>query len=113
MAALPVLAVDADAVSGAITAISIGAIAIAGAHAAIAAGLARQRRWALSAGVLLASVLGAGFLALAAAAATSAARESVIGLPLALGAAVSALAAGSYGLVAWRLVGELRSRSAH
>ena len=112
LAALPVLAIDADAVGGAITVISIGALAIGTAHAAVAAGLGRRRRWAMNGGILLASVLGAAFLTLAAAAATSALRESVIGLHLAAGAVAAAFAALGYGVTAARLIGELRSGSA-
>lgn len=112
LAALPPLAIDAEAVGGALTAIVIGALGIGAGHGAIAAGLARRRRWALSAGVLLASVLGAGFLALAAAAAASALRESALALALGAAAVAAALAAGCYGLIATRLVAELRSGSA-
>lgn len=112
LALLPPLTIDADAVGGAITVISIGAFGIGAAHAAIAAGVARRRRWALSAGVLFASVLGAAFLALAAAAATSAFRESALAGALAASAVVAGLAAASYGLIAARLVAELRSGSA-
>ena len=112
IAALPPLAIDADAVGGAITVISIGAFGIGAAHASIAAGVARRRRWALSAGALLASVLGTGFLALAAAAATSAFRESNLAIALGALAVVAGLAAASYGLIAARLVAELRSGSA-
>jgi hypothetical protein len=112
IAALPPLAIDADAVGGALTVIGIGAFGIGAAHAAVAAGLVRRERWALSAGILLASVLGAGFLALAAAAATSAVRESSLALALGGSAVVAGLATASYGLIAARLVAELRSGSA-
>jgi hypothetical protein len=113
LALLPPLAIDADAVGGALTVISIGAIGIGVAHAAIAAGIRGGRRWALSAGILLASVLGAGFVALAAAAATSAIRESTQAGALGASAIVAGLAAACYGLIAMRLVTALRSGSAH
>ena len=112
IAALPPLAIDADAVGGALTVIAVGALGVGAVHGAIAAGLGRRRRWALSAGVLLASVLAAAFVALAAAAAASAARESVLGLQLAAATVVAGLAATIYGLTAARLVADIRSGSA-
>jgi hypothetical protein len=112
LALLPPLAIDASAVGGAITVISIGAFGIGAAHAIIGGGLARRQQWALSAGVLLASVLGAGFLVLGAAAATSAFRQSTLALALGASAVLAALAALVYGLTAARLVAELRSGSA-
>ena len=75
-------------------------------------GLGRRRRWALSAGALLASVLAVAFVALAAAATASALRESALGLQLAAAAVLAALAALVYGLTAAQLVAELRSGSA-
>ena len=112
IAELPPLAIDADALGGAITVIAAGAFGIGAAHVIIAAGLGRRNRWALSAGALVASVLAAAFVALAAAATASAVRESALGLQLAGAAAVSVLAALVYGLTAGRLVDELRSGSA-
>ena len=82
----------------------IGAI-----HLAVAVGISRRRRWALSAGVLLASVLCVAFVALAASAAASAVRETGLTLLLVGATAVAALAAIGYGLVAARLVSGLRS----
>ena len=111
IAALPPLAIDADAVGGALTVIAVGAFGIGTVHAAIAVGLSRRRRWAASAGVLLASVLAAAFVALAVAATASAVRESSLGLQLAAAAILSALATLVYGLMAARLVAELRSGS--
>ena len=108
---LPPLAIDAEAVGGAVTVIAIAAFGIGAAHVVIAAGVARRRRRALSAGALLASVLGAGFLALAAAAATSAFRESTLAVALGASAVIAGLAAGCYGLIAIRLVAQLRSGS--
>lgn len=112
IAVLPPLAIDAAALGGALTVIAVGAFTIGAVHMAVAVGLGRRRRWALSAAVLLASVLAAGFVALAAAATASAARESALGLQLGGAALVSALAALVYGLTAVRFVAELRSGSA-
>jgi hypothetical protein len=111
LALLPPLAIDADAVGGALTVISIGAFVIGAAHAAIWAGLASQKRWARSAGILLASVVCAGFLALAAAAAASAVRDTSLAMGLGGAALIACVAALSYGLAAARLVSELRSGS--
>jgi hypothetical protein len=112
LGALPPLAIDADALGGVLAVMAAGALVIGLAHAAVAAGLARDRRWARSAGVLLASVLAVTFLALAATAATSAVRESATALVLIGGAAAAAGVAAVYGLTAARLVAELRSVSA-
>jgi hypothetical protein len=108
LAALPPLAIDADALGGVLAVMAAGAIAIGLAHAAVLAGLARDRRWARSAGVLLASVLAVTFLALAATAAASALRETAA-LILSVGAVSAALVALAYGVTAARLVAELRA----
>lgn len=109
---LPPLAVDADAVGGAVTAISSGLIAIGVAHLVILAGLGGAGRWARSAGALLTAVLAVATLALAAAAVSSAVRHEPYALPL-IGGAVLAVAAGAvYGVAAVRLASELRAGSA-
>jgi hypothetical protein len=113
MQALPPLTIDADAVGGAVAVIAAASLAIGVAHAGVVAGLAADRRWAQTAGVLLASVLAVTFLALAAAAVTSALREPAAAKPILAGGAVgAALAAVAYGFTAARLVRELGSRSA-
>ncbi|HEX7196424.1 MAG TPA: hypothetical protein VF364_06275 [Candidatus Limnocylindria bacterium] len=109
-AALPPLAIDADALGGAIIAVAIALLAIGGAHVAVLLG--GRRRWAISAGALLASVLSILSLALAAAGFASAAREPALAWPL-LGAAVLAsLMAAGYGMAAVRLARQLGSGSA-
>jgi hypothetical protein len=113
MDALPPLAIDADALGGALAVIAAGSLAIAVAHAGVVAGLAADRRWARSVGVLLSSVLAVAFLALAATALTSALREPTSAPMMAGGAVAAALAASAYGLTAARLVRELGSGSAH
>ena len=110
--ALPPLAIDADALGGVLAVMAAGVMVVGLAHAAVAAGLARDRRWARSAGVLLASVLAVTFLALAATAATSAFRESAAALALSIGAVAAAGVAVAYGLTAAQLVAELRAASA-
>ena len=89
LAALPPLAIDADALGGALTVIAVAALGIGAAHAGVVVGLGRGSRWARSGGVLLASVMSVVFLALAATAAASAVRESPLALVLG-GACVAA-----------------------
>ena len=112
LAALPPLAIDADALGGALTVIAVLAIGITAAHAGVVVGLERGHRWARSVGVLLASVMAVAFLALAATAAASALRESPLALMLGGACIAAAVAAVGYALTAARLVADLRSRSA-
>lgn len=112
MAALPPLAIDADALGGALTVVAVGALGIGAAHAGVVVGLGRGIRWARSAGVLLASVMSVVFLAIAATAAASAVRESPLALLLGGACVAAALAAIGYALAAARLVADLRSGSA-
>ena len=51
LAALPPLAIDADALGGALTVIAVAGLGVAVAHAGVLFGLRRGRRWARSAGV--------------------------------------------------------------
>lgn len=112
MAALPPLAIDADALGGALTVIAVVALGIGAAHAGAVVGLGRGSRWARSAGVLLASVMSVVFLAIAATAAASAVRESPLALLLGGACVATTLAAIGYALTAARLVADLRSGSA-
>lgn len=112
LAALPPLAIDADALGGAVAVIATASLIIGLAHGGILAGLARDARWARSAGVLLASVLAVAFLALAATAVTSALRETAQAPALAGGAVGAGTVAAVYGLTAARLLTELGSGSA-
>jgi hypothetical protein len=112
IAALPPLAIDAEALGGALTVIAVAAMLIGAAHVGIVAGLRRDLRRARSAGVLLASVLAVGFLGLAATAAASALREPPLAPMLAGGCLAAAVAAIGYALTVARLIGDLRSGSA-
>ncbi len=109
---LPPLAIDVEALGGALTAMAIGLIVLSAAHIAVVVGLRRERHWACSAGVLLASVLAAASLGLAAAAISSAAREAGYALPLIGAALVATLGTAGYALVAVTLARELGSESA-
>lgn len=113
LAGLPPLAIDADALGGALTVMAVACLAIGAAHAGIVLGLGRGLRWAQSAGLLLASVLAMAFLALAAAAVASALRESSVAPMLGAAAALAAATAIGYGLTAARLIADLRSGSAN
>lgn len=112
LASLPPLAIDADAVGGAVAVIATASLMIGMTHGGILAGLARDAPWARSAGVLLASVLAVAFLALAATAVTSALRETAQAPALVGGAVGAGVVAAVYGLMAARLVTELGSGSA-
>ena len=112
IAALPPLAIDADALGGALTVIAVASLVIGAAQAGIVAGISRDRHRARSAGVLLASVLAAGFLGLAATAAASALREPPLAPVLAGACLAAAAAAIAYALTVARLIADLRSGSA-
>lgn len=107
---LPPLAIDADALGGAITAVAVALLAVGGAHVAVLLG--DERRWAVSAGALLASVLSVALLALAAAAVASAARESAQAWPLLAAGVLASLVAVGYAVAAVRLARQLGSGSA-
>lgn len=108
---LPPLAIDTDALRGAVTAVGAGLLAVGLAHAVVLIGLRSSRRWGWSASILLSAVLAASLLALCAAAATSAVATPAMAAAL-LGACVAAaLGAVCYALVVLRLVGERRSGS--
>jgi hypothetical protein len=112
LAWLPPLAIDADALGGALTAVGLALVATGVTHLVVLLGLRRRRRWASSAGALLASVLAIASLALAATAFSSAVRESAYALPLIGAGSLVALAAAGYGIAAVRLARELGSGSA-
>jgi hypothetical protein len=112
LAVLPPLAIDADALGGALTALAAVLVLVGAAHLAVVAGLRRGWRLARSAGALLASVLSVACLALTATAVSSALRETEYALGL-IGASVAAVvAAVAYGLAAAHLVRELGAGSA-
>ena len=108
---LPPLAIDADAVRGAVTAVAVGLGVAAFFHVGVVAGLRRGGHRAKSLAILLAGVLTALCVALAAAAFVSAAAEPSSGPALVLAGIVASLTAGAYAAASWSLVGELRSES--
>ena len=108
---LPPLAIDADAVGGAITAFALAFLLLGAAHGVVLLGLRRRHPLAQSAGILLAGVMASGLVALAAAGAVSAARQSASIPMLLLGVAAALLGAIGYAIAAVHLVGERRSGS--
>ena len=87
LSSLPPLAIDADALGGALIAVAMVVVAIGLAHLGVLIGLARGWRWVRSAGALLAAVLAAALLGLVAAAVSSAVREAAYALPVVAGVA--------------------------
>jgi len=112
MSLLPPLAIDADAVGGALLTVALVLVGVGCAHLAVLIGLRRDLRWAGSAGALLGAVLAVACLALSAAALASATRDASLASALVVAAAGAALAAIGYGLVAVGLTRELTSGSA-
>lgn len=106
---LPPLAIDADALGGAVTAMALLVAGIGGAQLGVLVGLGRGWRWVWSAGALLASVLAALLLGLAATAISSALREAAYAAPLIGAACLAVCGMLAYSLVAVRLVRELGS----
>jgi heme/copper-type cytochrome/quinol oxidase subunit 3 len=106
---LPPLAIDTDALRGAIVAGAVGLAVGSVGHGAILLGLRRRRPRAWTAGILLAALLGVTFVAMAAAAFTSAIATPASALPLAGAGAAAALAALGYGVVTVGLVAEKRA----
>jgi hypothetical protein len=106
---LPPLQVDSEAVRGAVVAVAVGLALAAAAHLLVLAGLRTHRRRAWSAGILLAGLLAATFVALAAAAFTSAVVGSGAVLVLAVAGVAAATLALGYALATARLVAELRA----
>ncbi len=109
---LPPLSIDTDALRGAVTAVAAALMAVGLVHVLVVIGVASRRRWGSTAGILLSAVLAATFLALGAAAGTSAV-ASPAQAPVLVGSALAAaLGAGAYIVVVMRLVGERRNGSA-
>ncbi len=109
MALLPPLQIDADAVRGAVLAVAAAFALAASAHLVVLAGLRAHRRRAWSAGILLAGLLAAVFVALTAAAFTSAVAGTGAVIVLVASGIAAALAASGYALATVRLVAELRA----
>ena len=111
VAILPPLAIDTDAVRGAATAVA-GVLAVGAlAHVLVLAGMRGRRRRAWSAAILLCALLLAVFVALGAAAFTSAATNPDSAGQLVIAGLAAMLIAVAYGLATARLVSEMRSGS--
>lgn len=108
---LPPLAIDADAVRGAVTAVAAGLGAAAALHVGMVVSLRRGGHRARSYAILVAGVFTALSVALAAAAFVSAAAEPTSALALIVAGIVASLTAGAYAAASWSLVDELRSES--
>jgi hypothetical protein len=110
LALLPALAIDADAVGGALTAIGAALGGVGVAHVAVLVGLRRAEALAMTAGVLLGGVLSVVMIALAAAALASAARDASNAPILLATASAALLAAVGYGVVAVGFAREVRAK---
>jgi hypothetical protein len=110
--ALPPLSIDTEALRGAIVAVAAALAVGAATHLGVLAGLRARRSLAWTAGILLGVLAAMTFVALAAAAFTSAIAAPASALVLAGGGVACALAALAYGLIAARLVAEKRAGSA-
>ena len=108
--ALPALTIDAEALGGAVTTVAIGFTVAALVHVVVLAGIRQHRPRAWSAGILLAGLLAATFVALAAAAFTAAARDPGSAPVLIAGGAFASVAAAAYAIATVLLVGEVRAR---
>lgn len=108
---LPPLAIDADAVRGAVTAVAVGLGTAAVLHAIAVVGLRRGAHRARSYAVLLAGLFTALSVVLAAAAFVSAAAQPSSAPAMVGSGIVAALTATAYAVASWSLVDELRSCS--
>ena len=106
---LPPLAIDTEALRGAIVAVAVGLALGAVIHGAVLIGLRRRRPRAWTVGILLAALLATTFIALATAAFTSAIAAPASALVLLLAGVAAAVAALGYGVVTLGLVSEKRS----
>lgn len=111
-AMLPPLAIDIEALRGAITAMAVALLVGAFLHMGMLVGMGRAWRRAWTAALLLTSVLATLFVALAATAFTSAAAEPMYWLPWLAAGVGATVVAGAYALAAARLVADLRAGSA-
>ena len=109
--ALPPLAIDTEALRGAIVAVAVALAVVAVAHALVVVGMRRGRRLAWTAGILLGAVMAAASIALAAAAFTSAIATPAAAPGLIVGGVIAVLGALAYGVVTVRLVREQASKS--
>ncbi len=111
-AALPPLAIDDEALGGAVTAVGLVLLAVGVVHALIGLGLSRGCRAASSAGVLLSAVLAVALLGSAAAAVASLVRTPDQAAALGAGAVGAVLASLAYVVALVALMREMRSGSA-
>lgn len=108
---LPPLAIDVEALGGAITAFGAGILLVGLVHVALAVALGRGTRLARTAAILLSAVGCAAMISLAAASAASAARESQLAALLAAAAVAAGIGAVVYALAVVRLTAEIRAGS--
>ena len=108
--ALPPLAIDTEALRGAIVAVAVALAVVAAAHALVVVGMRQGRRLAWTAGILLGAVMAAASVALAAAAFTSAIATPAAAAELVAGGVIAVLGAVAYGVVTVRLVREQASK---
>lgn len=107
---LPPLAVGAEALARAVSAISVAAALLGLTHVLVLAGLGARAAWGYAAGILLAAVLAAALVSLAAAALTSAVTQPTAAAALVAGGLAAGAWACAYALCAARLVVEMRAR---
>ena len=108
---LPPLAIDADAVRGAITAVAVGLGAAAALHVGAVAGLGRGGHRARSLAILLTGLFAALCVALAAAAFVSAAAAPASAPALMAAGIAASVTATAYAAATWWLVSDQRSES--
>ena len=106
---LPPLAIDADALGGAVTVVSVGVVLIGCAHLGVLIGVRRRDRRAASAGVLLGGLLAALCVGFVAAGVSSALRTPEYAIALYAAAGASGVGAVAYIATAVALAGEIRS----
>lgn len=106
--ALPPLAIDTDALRGAVVAVGCGLLALGLVHVVALIGLSARRRWGSTAAILLAAFLAATAVALGAAAVTSATTAPAMASPLLIAGVVSGIAAAAYATVVTLLVAARR-----
>jgi hypothetical protein len=106
---LPPLAIDTDALRGAVVALGSGLLAVGVGHLIVVIGLNAGRRWGSTTAILLAALLSAVLLALAAASATSAVATPEFAAAFVGGALAAGIGAAAYAIVVVRLVTARRS----
>lgn len=110
-AVLPPLAIDTEALRGAIVAVSAGVLGIGVGHLAILLGLRMHRPLAWTVGILGGALMSATLIALAATSGTTAVADPDRALAFTAGALAAAGVAGAYALVTAQLIAERRAGS--